>query len=196
MNTYNTIDPPVTVTISRKVKPGCEKEFERLVSELSQEAVRFPGNLGTNLFRPTGKTLEYRIIYKFDCMRHFHKWEKSSIRAAYYKKISPLLLAEPDMRVLTGLETWFNLPNDKGALVPPPKYKMAIISWLAIYPLVILILVCLNPILSALSIPLRAAMITLIAIPSMTYVLMPYMSRIFSSWLYPQILEQVTTNNK
>lgn len=190
--TTKKIDPPVTVTISRHVKPGHELEFEALVSAVSHEANHFTGHLGTNLFRPDGKNNhEYRIIYKFDCMSHFHAWQTSDIRANYYKKIDALLTDPPQIHVLTGLETWFKLPNYQGALVPPPRYKMAIVSWIAIYPLVIVILNVLAPFLSSLSIPARAAIITLIAIPSMTYVIMPRMTQLFSRWLYPEIPEDI-----
>ena len=68
------------MTVARQVKPGCELEFERLAAELSQQANRFPGHLGTNLFRPADKDLEYRIIYKFDSMSNFHQWATSKIR--------------------------------------------------------------------------------------------------------------------
>ena len=190
------IDPPVTVTIIRQVKPACIPEFERLVFELSMNANLYPGHLGTNLFRPSDQSSEYRVVYKFDCMSHFRQWSQSKIRAKYYKQIQPLLYKQPEMQILTGLETWFNLPNYKGALVPQPRYKMAVISWLAIYPLVIVILEVLGPILNMLQIPGRAAIITLIAILSMTYIIMPYMSRLFSRWLYPEIPEHITTDNK
>lgn len=185
--THDDMDPPVTVSVIRQVKPGCELAFETLAAQLSKEAKLYPGHLGTNLFRPPNSELEYHIIYKFDCMSHFHAWEISDIRAKYYKEILPLLVKEPEVQILSGLETWFDLPYYKGTLITPPRYKMAIISWLAIYPLIVVILECLSPILTALPIPLRAAIITLIAIPSMTYILMPYMARIFSAWLYPQI---------
>lgn len=185
------IDPPVTITVSRLVKPGCETEFEKLASEVSQHANTFPGHLGTDLFRPSGDNKEYRIIYKFDCMSHFYAWKNSEIRTDYYKKIKPLLCKPPQVSVLTGLETWFDLPNHQGPLAPPPRYKMAIVSWIAIYPLVILILEVLNPIVSHLNIPAKAAMITLIAIPTMTYILMPRMTQWFSRWLYPTIPEKI-----
>lgn len=196
MMTTTPIDPPITVSITRKVKVGREAEFERLITAIADAAKDFPGHLGTNVFRPSGNSLEYRVIYKFDCMSHFHAWETSSIRADYYRQVALLLCAPPEIQMLTGLETWFNLPSYQGVLTPPPRYKMAITSWLAIYPLVILILECLNPILSHLPIPLRALIITLIAIPTMTYVLMPRMTKLCARWLYPKIPEQLGTVDK
>lgn len=180
------IDPPVTVTVSRQVKPGCEVPFERLVSDLCLEAKRFPGYLGTDFFKPDGHCNDYRVIFKFDCLSHFHQWQISPVRVEAYQKIDALLVKPPHIEILTGLETWFEVPGQSGPLVPPPRYKMAIVSWLAIYPLVVLILTVLNPLLLQLVIPVKAAVITLIAIPTMTYVLMPRMTRLFSAWLYPK----------
>ena len=121
-------DPPITASIMRHVKPECYAEFERLISALAQEAKQFPGYLGTNIFRPNRKDGQYRVIYKFDCMTHFHQWEISKVRADYYAKIHPLLFESPQMQVLTGLETWFALPNE-GVVSSPPRYKMAIILY-------------------------------------------------------------------
>jgi hypothetical protein len=186
-------DPPVTITIIRRVKPGCEAAYEKLATQLSLEANKFPGHLGTNLFKPANPhDNDYRIIYKFDCMSHFHQWQHSEIRKAITDEINKLLIAPEHMQILTGLETWFSLPN-QGVLIPPPRYKMAIVSWLAIYPLVIIILEVLAPILQNLPIPLRAGLITLIAIPTMTYILMPRMTKLFSHWLYPEVTEHITT---
>jgi antibiotic biosynthesis monooxygenase (ABM) superfamily enzyme len=184
----STFDPPVTVTVTRQVKPGCEKEFEELVTTLAKRANHFPGHLGANFFRPSGTDKEYHVIFKFDSMSHFHQWETSDTRNELYNKIGPLLSKPPRVSVLTGLETWFDL--GKGAsMIPPPRYKMAMVSWLAIYPLVILVLECLNPILQQLPIPARALLITFIVIPTMTYILMPRMARLFSKWLYPEKTE-------
>ncbi len=80
MSASESFDPPVTVTVVREVKPGCTLEFERLITELSKHANRSPGHLGTNFFRPVGNYPEYRIIYKFDSMSHFHQWETSETR--------------------------------------------------------------------------------------------------------------------
>ncbi len=184
-DTSTLTDPPVTVTIIRHVKPGCELAFERLVRELAAEARQYNGHLGANIFRPNDANFEYHLIDKFDSLSHYHQWEKSTVRAAYYQQIEPLLVKPPRIQIISGLETWFDSPTTSGNFVPPPRYKMAIASWLAIYPLVVLILESLNPLLKQLNIPCRALLITMIAIPTMTYVLMPQMVKLLNQWLYP-----------
>ena len=67
MKERNLIDPPVTVVISRRVKRGCEKAFEKFISGITASAMTFEGHLGTNVFRPSSPAdNEYRIIFKFD----------------------------------------------------------------------------------------------------------------------------------
>ena len=90
------------------------------------------------------------------------------------------LIHEEKVSVLTGLETWFTRPSRPGEPAPP-RYKMVAVTWLAVYPLITLILVLFGPLLSLLPmLVLTAVMVTL-----MTYVIMPRMTRLFSSWLYP-----------
>jgi len=67
---------------------------------------------------------------------------------------------------------------------PPKKWKMAIIIWLAIYPLITLIfallgkqLILINPL------PLRTLIITLIAVPTMVFVLIPILQKLLHKWL-------------
>jgi len=66
----------------------------------------------------------------------------------------------------------------------PPKWKTAIVIWLAIYPLITLLfffggeyLVLIDPL------PLRTLMITLIAVPIMVFILIPVLQKALKSWL-------------
>ena len=37
----------------------------------------------------------------------------------------------------SGLDTWFTLPDMPAPVKPPPKWKMALVTWLALFPMVI-----------------------------------------------------------
>jgi antibiotic biosynthesis monooxygenase (ABM) superfamily enzyme len=67
---------------------------------------------------------------------------------------------------------------------PPKKWKMAIVVWLAIYPLITIVfllfgkyLVQINPI------PLRTLIMTLILVPLMVFLVMPLIQKLLKSWL-------------
>ena len=60
---------------------------------------------------------------------------------------------------VTGLETWFTLPGHPGAS-PPPPYKMALLTWITIFPLITAIVVVTGPLLGGLPLVLRLAITT------------------------------------
>lgn len=43
---------PVTTTVSRRVRPGHEAEYEQVLQGLIAVATKFPGHLGVEVFRP------------------------------------------------------------------------------------------------------------------------------------------------
>lgn len=181
-------DPPVTVVISRQVKPGCKKAFEKFISGITAAAMTFEGHLGTNVFRPSNnRDNTYRIIFKFDRASNLKIWEESECRRQWLARAESLRLEPARIRVITGLETWFTLPSPK-TITPPPRYKMAIITLLTLFPLIQLANIILAPLLELLPLPLllRSFTITGILVLIMTYVAMPRMTKLFSRWLYPQ----------
>jgi uncharacterized protein len=63
---------------------------------------------------------------------------------------------------------------------------MAIITWLAVFPLATVLFMLLNPLLAGTSVVLRTLVFTMVMVSLMTYVVMPHMTRLFSFWLYPK----------
>jgi antibiotic biosynthesis monooxygenase (ABM) superfamily enzyme len=185
----NPQDSSVTVVISRRVKPGCEAEFEAFLQGVTSACSQFPGYLGSSLFRPASvDDPEYRVIFKFDRLSHLRQWEQSEERQRWFAQAEALTVCPPSIQVLTGLETWFRLPG-KAAIVPPPRHKMALVTWLAVFPLITVISTVLQNWLAPLPIPFRVMVVTAIAVPTMTYLLMPQMTRLFAGWLYPSLAE-------
>lgn len=62
---------------------------------------------------------------------------------------------------------------------------MAIVTWLAVFPLITVILVLFGPLLGLLPMLLRTLVPTAVMVSLMTYVIMPRLTRLFSFWLYP-----------
>lgn len=178
-------DSPVTVSIIRRIKPGCEKAFEEFVSGITAAAMTFEGHLGTTILRPSNPTLpEYRVIFKFDRRSNLEKWEKSECRRQWIAREKVLIVGSPVVEVITGLETWFTLPSSQ-AIIPPPRYKMAAITFIAIFPLIKIITYYFRPVLVSLPTLLQEMLATGLIVLLMTYVIMPRMTRLFAFWLYP-----------
>lgn len=68
---------------------------------------------------------------------------------------------------------------------PPPRYKVAALTWLAIYPALTITLALLGPVVAPLPIYVRTLILTGVLVPVMVYVLVPGLQRIFAGWLRP-----------
>jgi antibiotic biosynthesis monooxygenase (ABM) superfamily enzyme len=72
----------------------------------------------------------------------------------------------------------------KGERPVPPRYKIFLLTWLAIYPLITLIFWVFGPWLSALPLLLRTFLLTGVLVYLMTYLVMPKLMKVFQGWLY------------
>ena len=178
-------DPPATGVASRRVEPGREEEFEAWVSGILDCVKTFPGYLGSDVMRPADvRDDEYSILYRFDRASNLKRWEASDERRRWLDRAEPLV-REQHVGRLTGLETWFTLPSKDGEPAPP-RYKMVVVTWLAVFPLATVLFLLLQPLMGGAPTILRTLVFTLIMVTTMTYVVMPRMTRLFSFWLYPE----------
>ena len=178
-------DGPVTTTVTRRVKPGHELFYEQFLAGINAAASRFPGHLGVEVFRPESAMAgEYRIVYRFDSGDHLRAWLDSDERAAWLERAEPHVIGPIRTRFVTGLESWFTLPGHP-TIQPPPPYKMALLTWITIFPLITVVVMALDPLLSKLDLVLRLAVTTAVTVPIMTWLVMPRVTRLLRSWLYP-----------
>ena len=180
-------DAPVTTTVTRRVRPGHERAYEEVLEGILASASRFPGHLGVEVFRPpqgaTGG--EYRTVYRFDNAEHLRGWLDSDERAAWLERAEPHLAGPLRTSFVTGLETWFTLPGQPG-IPPPPPYKMALVTWITIFPLITAIVKVTGPLLEDLPLAVRLGITTALTVPLMTWVVMPRVTRLLRGWLYPE----------
>jgi antibiotic biosynthesis monooxygenase (ABM) superfamily enzyme len=180
-----TADVAVTKIIDRVPRPGHEAALEQAIREVVQAAMRFPGHLGVNVTRPAPPQQPgFRIVYKFDTLEHLRAWETSPTQQALVEAADRHTSGEPVRSVLTGLETWFTLPGESEP--PPTRVKMSVVSWLGIFPSVLLLGALINTLMPAAPNWFKVALNTGLVVPLMTYVVMPRLTRLFKSWLYPK----------
>lgn len=176
---------PVTVVVSQLVKPGCEQAYEQWMRGIANEAIKFEGHLGINKIRPQkGSRPEYVTIFKFNCYANLKKWMVSDVRAQWLAKSNQLVQNPPDVQLLNGMETWFTLPG-KPLKSPPPRYKMAILTWVVVYVLFNILTYVLAPLIRFYPAFVGQLLISLLMVVLLTYVVMPRITRIFYNWLYP-----------
>jgi hypothetical protein len=179
---------PVTVVVRRRVKAGCEPAFEELMKGIHRAAQDFPGYLGRDVIHSpaAGGFSEYTIIFRFDSELHLLVWQESAERREWLQRMAGIVVAETPHQRLSGLETWFSLPGG-GIVTPPARYKMALVTWIAVFPLATLLQYLSMPVLGDVPAAIRALAMTALLVPLMTYVVMPRMTRLFRRWLYPEV---------
>jgi len=175
-------DEPVTVVVRHRVRPGLEAEFEEWQKGINRVALRFPGHQGFQVVRPADtRRPEYLVLFKFATLADLDRWEQSDERREWLAKAVPLTLAPPARERHTGLEVWFDPPVGKPA---PPRYKMAAVTLLTIYPLISLVQAYLAPLMSGWPVPARGLATSALLVCTMTYLAMPLTTRLFARWLY------------
>ena len=176
---------PVSVIIDRNVVSGKQAEFEVLLEGITEAASRRKGYLGAKVTKPKSEGgHHYQIVFGFDSQEHLDIWIQSEDRKKWVEQIDSILQEPTHVHFVTGLETWFCLPGTT-TMTPPPRYKMAVVTWIAITPLLTAFNYFLGPALSDLPLALRLACTSPMIVLIMTYGVMPLMTKLFRGWLFP-----------
>jgi antibiotic biosynthesis monooxygenase (ABM) superfamily enzyme len=174
------------VLYSRRVRPGREADFEAWARGIVAAARQFPGHLGASVLDAPGSR-EYHILFSFADRRSLRAWLDSGERRRWLARGGELLEADRGLQQLTGLETWFKLPGaNVPTMKPPPRWKMWLVSIVAVYPLVLVFQALLVPRMAGLPLPLRALLFPLVLLTLMTFVVMPVVTRVLRRWLGPR----------
>ena len=175
------VDNTIGVVVTRRVPLANEAAFEALLRQLIQVASTQPGWVASDVLRGAvhNGEREYFIVYRFADEARLRAWDMSPERRALVARIDPLTVGER-RRELTGLEAWFDLPPGQP---PPSRHRMAVITWLGIWPLVSLALWFLGPYLAKLPFVLRTGVLSASLVLTMTYLVMPRLVKLAGPWL-------------
>ncbi|WP_214324942.1 hypothetical protein [Nonomuraea sediminis] len=110
-------------------------------------------------------------------------WRSSPDRAALIAESAALAESPSLERDLTGLDGWF-APIDGRVVRPPARWKTWLVTLAALYVLLLTITTVAAPLLSPPAPPLRFALLLPVLTALMTWIVMPRLSRLLSSWLY------------
>ncbi|MCU0349584.1 MAG: hypothetical protein MUF43_01960 [Flavobacterium sp.] len=65
----------------------------------------------------------------------------------------------------------------------PPKWKFAVMVWLAIYPTITLVTFIIGDSIQKFPLPIKTLIMTGILVPLMIYVLLPLLRKLLKNWL-------------
>jgi antibiotic biosynthesis monooxygenase (ABM) superfamily enzyme len=179
----NADDEPVTVVVRRRAKPGRETDLEAWLRDVIAATKSFPGYQGSTVLRPRGPTQpEHVLVFRFASSEHLRGWQTSDVRADYLAR-AEAFTDEVEVVAQQGLEPFFDLPAHRAA--PPPRWKMAVLTWVGLYPIVVLVGEGTRPLLEGLPFPVSAVPQTIASVALMAWLVMPAITRVASGWLYP-----------
>jgi antibiotic biosynthesis monooxygenase (ABM) superfamily enzyme len=182
-------DQPVTVAITRRVRPEDERLMQAWVEAGTSLAKGFPGFMGTGWLRPGPGSREWHMLYRFDSRASLLLWEESRERTMWLRSAQDLV-QHTRVEHRTGIEGWFDEPRQRSAddvaePVPPapPRWKQAVTIWLAFFPTNLLFTWLLMPVTREWLLVLRVLFMTLLLTPVMTYLVLPQVTRLLQPWL-------------
>ncbi len=178
----------VTVLVTRRVRPGHELAFEQASSDMTAAASTFPGYLGGQLVRPdvqgSGEdSALYHVVFAFDTAEHLQGWQQSPTRSLGLAAIAPHIEGQT-LRQVSGLGHWFAEPLGPKQ-TPPPRWKVAAVTWLGICPTVYLLFLLLGPLLAPWPLLPRVMLLTSLVVIVMTWLVAPQLTKLLKPWLYP-----------
>jgi antibiotic biosynthesis monooxygenase (ABM) superfamily enzyme len=65
----------------------------------------------------------------------------------------------------------------------PPRYKLALLTWVGAYALITLILAVLGPAMEAWPLPLRTLLLSATMVTALTWIVLPALTGLFRGWL-------------
>ncbi|YAL82998.1 antibiotic biosynthesis monooxygenase [Dermacoccaceae bacterium W4C1] len=177
---------PVTVAITRRTRFGDEALMQAWVRAGTSLAERFPGFLGTGWVRSGDHGTDWHMLYRFDSPTSLEHWESSAERKRWLASGSGLV-EDTRREHRTGIEGWFDEPTSgeisQVAPTAPPRWKQALTIWVAFFPTSVILTYLLMPITDGWWPPLRVLLTTVIAVPWMTYFLLPTVTSLLQPWL-------------
>jgi uncharacterized protein len=174
---------PIHIAITRRVRPGCEAEFQQALHEFFQMSFAHSGVLGASMLTPPpgSESREYGILRTFANESERDAFYQSSTFKAWEERARMLTEGKPVYRQLHGLEAWFRSPQN-----PPPRWKMAAATFLGVFPLAMILNLTLGPVIRSWNFVLSNAVFNACVVAGLTWVVMPLLTRLLHRWLQPQ----------
>ena len=143
-----------------------------------------PGFVRGELIPPAAPGGEYQVISHWQSEAAVQRWDNCRAHGDILQRMRAVAEAEPEYRVLTGLEAFFPMPVVPASM-HPPRVRMAFVTWLGIFPTAAFYLWFVAPLLGDWPFLLRTALVTLLIVYTMSYAVAPWLTKWMKPFLNP-----------
>jgi uncharacterized protein len=137
--------PCVTEVITTVVAPGKEPIFQAWTERIQASQAMFPGYMGTMVQAPVSAEMQYwTTLVRFSTPAQLDAWLGSSDRKRLLQRVEPDVATWKSYRMTSPFAGWFPAAETR----PPPAWKQTTLVLLVLFPVVMLEIRFLSPLLA------------------------------------------------
>jgi uncharacterized protein len=170
----------VTEVITTHVRPEMNTAFLDWAARIQQAQATFPGYRGMCLQSPSRQQDFWTTLIRFASPRELDAWLASPERRRLVAESESLVEAWSSRRLKQPFAGWFPAEEESG---PPPTWKQAMVVLLVLFPIVMMELRFLAPLMRPLDSITGTFVGNLISVGLLTWPVMPIANRALDWWL-------------
>jgi uncharacterized protein len=178
-------DERIHIAITLRVRKSHVAEFEYALTDFARRSLAEPGARGVHcIYPPPGSaSTEYGIMRSFAGAADRDAFYETPLFKDWLSRIEPMVEGRSTWRQLIGLEAWFR----DGHEPMPSRWKMALLTWIAVWLASTLMRAILAPALGP-AVPqlVQAGLVAAGVVVILTWIAMPLLVRIARPWLHPE----------
>lgn len=175
----------VTEVIRSHVWPAMEGEYREWCQKINHVQSRFKGYRGVQVLPPTEPERDpWTTLLRFDSVTNLEQWLKSPQRAELLKEAETVIAKTESTRWKSSFPGWVPVDGETG--MGPPNWKTALLVLVGLFPVVMLQLRLMMPLLGGLNPSLATFLGNVASVAATTFVTMPLLVRVFRGWLFPK----------
>lgn len=174
----------VTEVFVTQVNPTKAKLFQAWMAKIHQIEAKFPGFKGVYVQAPrSGQGSNWITLLQFDTPKNLDHWLASPERQKILLESQSLIDSLDSHRVMSPYAGWFTSVSKWGE--GPPVWKQTMMVLLVLFPIVMLELKFLSPLIAGLNFSLATFVGNAISVTLVSWPLMPIAIRFLGWWLTP-----------
>src|ERR1700722_8901992 len=174
----------VTEVVTTYVKPGKDHDYQEWAEKIHQAEAQFPGYRGAYLQPPASQNQHYwTTLVRFATPEQLDRWLSSDVRKALLRQHDELVQSWEHHRLPSSFSGWF--PTNATSSESPKSWKQSMLVVLMLFPIVMLEIRFLSPLLRGLSTSPATFLGNIISVVLLAWPFMPLAIAPMKWWLLP-----------